>query len=288
MNRKLFLRLPVLLMISLVFQACSFPGQSSDEGLDAEFLAQTYVAQTAAASADDENAADSQSNMDDSVETTVPSPTLTETPSPTATLTATMTLTPTLSIPLVDVSVDTNCRTGPGEVYDYIGALLIGEQAEVVGQSADGQYWIIQNPDNSGECWLWGNYASVEGPVGGLPRYTPPPTPTPTFDWTGNWTSFTGEVGGPFDSNPLSITIDGNSLTGILSLPGGDTITLSGTLSSDFLSVSGTWTGPGPDGTFSWVSLGPNQFQGQANNGVDDFAWCGSRNGAGLPMPCFK
>ncbi len=289
MYRKSFLRFAILLVtFSLILQACSLPTISTNEEVDAESLAQTYVAQTAAASAEDETDAENTSGDDGPVETVAPSPTQTETPIPTATFTPTITQTATLAVPIVGVSVDTNCRTGPGEVYDYIGALLVGEEAEVVGQSVDGLYWIIQNPDNRGECWLWSNYANVEGPVGDLPLYTPPPTPTPTFDWTGNWTSFTGDVGGPFDSNPLSITVDGSNLTGVLSLPGGDTITLSGTLSSDYLSVSGTWTGPGPDGTFSWVTLGPNQFQGQANNGVDDFAWCGSRNGAGLPMPCFK
>lgn len=47
--------------------------------------------------------------------------------------TPTITLTPTPSVPTVTVSVDTNCRTGPGTQYDQIGELLIGQSAEVVG-----------------------------------------------------------------------------------------------------------------------------------------------------------
>lgn len=51
----------------------------------------------------------------------------------------------------------------------------------MVGRSADGNYWIIRNPDRAGElCWLWGEHAIVTGVPGILPVFTPPPTPTPT------------------------------------------------------------------------------------------------------------
>src|SRR5512139_2825351 len=35
--------------------------------------------------------------------------------------------TATPAIPLISVSVDTNCRFGPGKVYDFTGALLVGQ-----------------------------------------------------------------------------------------------------------------------------------------------------------------
>src|SRR5512147_2285250 len=56
----------------------------------------------------------------------------TETPFPSPT--ATITLTPTPSVPMVSVSENTNCRTGPSVAYDLVGALLVGEQAVVVGK----------------------------------------------------------------------------------------------------------------------------------------------------------
>jgi hypothetical protein len=291
MKRKTRRILTVFIALMLVLQACAFPGSGTDDELSPEEMAQTIVAQTAAAggSADGGDGTNGEGPAPESpTQTTAPLPTATETQVSTATLTATITLTPTLSTPMVSVSVDTNCRIGPGEIYDYIGALLVGEQAEVVGQSMDGQYWIIKNPDASGECWLWGNYATVAGPVAALPKYTPPPTPTPTFAWEGNWTTFTGNIGGPFDSDPLSITVNDKTMTGTVSLPGGDTVTLNGTISDDYLSVTGNWTGPGPSGTFTWYALGVNQFQGKAFDGLDNFAWCGSRNGAGTPIPCYK
>src|SRR5512143_1518733 len=75
---------------------------------------------------------------------------------PTVTLTPTPIFTATPLVPLISVSVATNCRVGPGKVYDRVGALLVGETAEVVGRDATGAYWFIRNPDHiNGYCWLW-------------------------------------------------------------------------------------------------------------------------------------
>jgi len=83
-------------------------------------------------------------------------------------------------VPLISVSVPTNCRVGPGRAYDRVGALLVGEFAEVFGRDLGGNYWYIRNPDNSsGFCWLWGEYATLAGNTQALPVFTPPPTPTP-------------------------------------------------------------------------------------------------------------
>ena len=102
------------------------------------------------------------------------------TPSPTITLTLAPVFTATPSVPLISVSVPTNCRVGPGRAYDRVGALLVGEFAEVFGRDLGGNYWYIRNPDNSsGFCWLWGEYATLAGNTQALPIFTPPPTPTP-------------------------------------------------------------------------------------------------------------
>ena len=87
---------------------------------------------------------------------------------------------PSLSGPAVQVSVDTNCRSGPGKSYTYLGALMVGEEAVIVGKDPSGAYWYITNPDAEGEyCWIWGHYATIAGNTGPLPIYTPGPTPTP-------------------------------------------------------------------------------------------------------------
>ena len=103
-------------------------------------------------------------------------------PSATITLTPTDTSTPTPSVPMIGVTVNTNCRFGPGSIYDYLGALLVGEAAEIGGRDPSGEYWYIRNPDDPAHfCWLWGEYAQPVGNFGSLPILTPPPSPTPTY-----------------------------------------------------------------------------------------------------------
>ena len=107
-----------------------------------------------------------------------PTPTLTST----QTLTATIAFTSTPAVPQLSVSVPTNCRNGPGKVYEREGALLVGETAQVYGRDPTSRYWYIRNPDRGSEyCWVWGEYATITGNTTFLPVYTPPPTPTPTF-----------------------------------------------------------------------------------------------------------
>jgi hypothetical protein len=112
----------------------------------------------------------------------IPAFTQTEILTPTQTLTATLDFTPLPLVPLISVSVPTNCRNGPGKVYGMEGALLIGEFAEVFGRDPTNNYWYIRNPDSGPDfCWVWGKYATLTGPALIVPVFTPPPTPTPTF-----------------------------------------------------------------------------------------------------------
>ena len=98
----------------------------------------------------------------------------------TASETPSLTLTFTPEKVTISVSLDTNCRTGPGTVYDYLGGLMVGETTEVLGRDAAGQFWVVRNPDvPGGICWLWDQYATVAGDWQSLPVATPPPTPTP-------------------------------------------------------------------------------------------------------------
>ena len=110
-------------------------------------------------------------------------PTATHEPSrtPTATHTASPTETLTPEPVTIRVSAPTNCRLGPGVRYQRTGTLLIEETAEVIAQSSTPNFWYITNPDRPGDhCWLWGEYATVEGDAGVLPVFTPPPSPTPS------------------------------------------------------------------------------------------------------------
>lgn len=100
---------------------------------------------------------------------------------PTATVEPSATLPPpTQAAAMVHVVKDTNCRRGPNIIYDYLGALMVGEQAEMIGRLSNNNWWVIKNLDAPGECWITGQFATPEGPYQQLPIRTPPPTPTPT------------------------------------------------------------------------------------------------------------
>jgi len=83
------------------------------------------------------------------------------------------TIIPSPVIPLVSVSTDTNCRTGPSKFYKFVGKADVGTKFVVVGKNTLTNYWIIKLADGR-ECWLWGQYATLEGNVNGLPEYSPP------------------------------------------------------------------------------------------------------------------
>ena len=266
------------LVLVLLTSGCNLPGTTQD--LTVEDWIATYEQQTAAAMV----SGDSSDDGGDAV-----APTATQTIQPTMTLTQTMTLTPTEAKPMISVSTSTNCRTGPGKIYDWIGALLVGEEVEIVGRTTDSQYWVVKNPDKAGECWLWSNYATVTGSTSDLPLYTPPPTPTPMIEWAGSWTTYNVALDDSMHvSYPMTLYVSGSSLTGVVDLGGGQNADLSGTISEDFLTVSGTWVSPSANGTFEFFALGPNQFQGNGDNGSEIFGWCGSRSGAGEPSPCYS
>jgi hypothetical protein len=84
--------------------------------------------------------------------------------------------------PMASVSVQTNCRNGPGSEYDVLGIMNVGETAEVVGKSLYADNWVIKLPSNPAiTCTIWGQYATVIGDTAALPVINPPPTPTGGF-----------------------------------------------------------------------------------------------------------
>jgi hypothetical protein len=118
-------------------------------------------------------------------DTNTPEPSPTNTPEPTQETTPGETPVFTISGPSVQVSIDTNCRSGPGKVYAWLGALMVGEEAVILAKDPSGVYWYIENPDQEGAyCWIWGFYAVTSGNTAPLPIYTPGPTPTPEPDFS--------------------------------------------------------------------------------------------------------
>lgn len=180
--------LPLLLVLLGIF-ACALPQiPQVDQNAGATSVAQTVAAIIQQTQAAGQGVVDVSSNtpaavMPSATFTLPPSltPTFTPTLTPTSTLSPTPTVTWTPLAPMIRVSVPTNCRLGPGKIYDMVGALLVGEVVQAYARDPGGNYWYIHNPDDPAHfCWVWGEYATVTGLTLALPVYTPPPSPTPT------------------------------------------------------------------------------------------------------------
>ncbi len=100
-------------------------------------------------------------------------------PSPSASPSPTVTPTPTEQAPIVIGDSNSNCRFGPGTVYDVVGFLLEGQSAPIDGRNAAWTWWWIERVDGSGHCWVWDGLVTVEGDTSAVPVIAAPPTPTP-------------------------------------------------------------------------------------------------------------
>jgi hypothetical protein len=88
----------------------------------------------------------------------------------------------------VQVSMDTNCRSGPGKVYPYLGGLFVGGESTVHGIDPSGDWYYIANPDlEDSFCWIWGFYAETTGDTEPLPIFTPGPTPNTVPSFTAEY-----------------------------------------------------------------------------------------------------
>lgn len=210
------------------------------------------------------------------------------------TATATITPTATQGVPMVSVSQNTNCRSGPRIDYTYVTVINAGEEVEVLKTFPNANYVVVRNPNGSGDCWLWLQYANqTDFSSFGLAAATQPPTPTPSltptntatptpsYNWNGTWSIWVGGV--PYT---MTMTQTGGSVSATFP-SGADTVTLTGNLSSGWQTASGNWVSSGgPSGTFEFKMLNANlnQFIGNYNAGA--LPWCGARGGAAMPAPC--
>lgn len=125
---------------------------------------------------------------------TEPEPTDTEAPptatqTPTATKTSTGTPIPTIEPPSLVINENTVCRTGPGMIYDIRAYINAGTEPIMLGRVSENDWWSVEDPEFSSQCWVADNVVTVNGDIESLPEFTPEPTPTiepsPTADQKG-------------------------------------------------------------------------------------------------------
>jgi len=208
----------IIMLFILITGIALFSAGCGNQMDEADFLA---ALDTAVAATDIAQAAELQQTMDaeatitptataapTSTETPIPEPTSTSTPEP-----------GNFEPPIVQVSLDTNCRSGPGKVYSYLGGLFIGQESTVYGIDPSGSWYYILNPDKEDSyCWIWGYYAETTGDTEPLPVYTPGPTPNTVPEFTvefreletcnGAWrVEFTVENTGPVTLESISVHV---------------------------------------------------------------------------------
>lgn len=176
----------VLLVLAVLVGGCNLPmGELEQGGGQPQTQAATWVALTVQAVQQTETAEQGQPVPTAEVPTKEPTSASTDKPLPetsaTASQTPTASLDPTPEQARVLLSENTNCRTGPGSVYELLSILYNGDESEAVAQDPTRDFWYIRNPKAPPAfCWLWGKYATPEGDTASLPVFTPPPTPTYT------------------------------------------------------------------------------------------------------------
>lgn len=170
MRRRFFL-LAVAAILILGLAACNFPlsGGSDESAVNTAVALNVALTQLAA----------TQTAMVNEPSITQVPPTV-ELFTPTPSITLPPTLTPTLAGVWLTVLENTNCRSGPGSIYDWVTLINAGQMTEAVARNPNNDYYYVHNPNSAGGfCWLWSKYSSITGNITTLPVFTPQPTPTP-------------------------------------------------------------------------------------------------------------
>ncbi len=174
------------LLLGLLLGACGLepPAQLSDREQTETAVAfevfvqatlQAVIEQTKQAGGDvGSDASATGTDQEQSLPTATQAPN-TPTPTPTETLD---------TRPLAYVLENTNCRSGPGTVFDILYIAMVGDILSIRSISTLADYVLTEIPGKPGQvCWLWTEFVELKGEYASLAVSTPPPTPTPVIDF---------------------------------------------------------------------------------------------------------
>jgi hypothetical protein len=162
--RKTLFQLSCFVIIgAMVLSACNVPGNNAAADTpQAEQFTPTDVA-TVAPTATPTEVVPTETPMVTATETPIPEPSITSTP----------------ELPKAEVLRESNCRVGPGGIYDLVATYQAGQMLEVVAKDLGGGYWFVRNPEKPEEqCYLLAQNITITGDIAALPKFTPRPSPT--------------------------------------------------------------------------------------------------------------
>jgi len=106
--------------------------------------------------------------VDARLKTPVP-PTETAPPLPTPTITP-------IPIPVFVLVRNANCRIGPSQAFNEVGAAYAGDSVPIEGRNEDGTWWLVRLP-NGIQCWISGATGNPNGNYGNVPFAQSSPMP---------------------------------------------------------------------------------------------------------------
>jgi hypothetical protein len=162
--RKTLSQLSYFVIIgAFILSACNVPGNNAvADTPQAEQSTPTDVA-TVAPTATPTEVLPTETPTQTATETPIPEPSITSTP----------------ELPKAEVLRESNCRVGPGGIYDLVATYQAGQMLEVVAKDLGGGYWFVRNPEKPEEqCYLLAQNITITGDIAALPKFTPRPSPT--------------------------------------------------------------------------------------------------------------
>jgi len=161
------------LILTLSLSACNLQFVESSQGADADNLELTAIVQ--------QMLIDQAAQQGNIVEITA-TPGAGNVPATEEAVVPAAVLPPVTGDVTVTVTTATNCRTGPGQNFKIIYGMPVGQVAKVVAKNSYSGYWIIEIPGQAGQnCWLWGQYAVINGDTSTLKEVVTPTSPAPTI-----------------------------------------------------------------------------------------------------------
>ncbi len=115
------------------------------------------------------------------VQITVGDVTLTATPTafiePGTTPTPAPNVTPLPGGPALTLSMNANCRHGPGTAYEAVDAFLQGQVLTIDGRNEGNSWFWVRTPGGSSHCWVSSIVGTASGNWSGVPLVAAPPRP---------------------------------------------------------------------------------------------------------------
>ncbi|MBK7451083.1 MAG: hypothetical protein IPJ47_17435 [Anaerolineales bacterium] len=170
---KKIVQLFLCLILTLSLSACNLQFVESSQGADADNLELTAIVQ--------QMLIDQAAQQGNIVEITA-TPGAGNVPATEEAVVPAAVLPPVTGDVTVTVTTATNCRTGPGQNFKVVYGMPVGQVAKVVAKNSYSGYWIIEIPGQAGQnCWLWGQYAVINGDTATLKEVVTPTSPAPTI-----------------------------------------------------------------------------------------------------------